>query len=231
MTNLTLIDGLKRQRIQEAFMSGALRIVVATVAFGLGLNKTDVRAVIHYSLPRSLENYLQEIGRAGRDGQAAFCHLFLDDLDFQRLRSLCFADGIERSAIASIVRQLFVPTATSIDSTTNTTTSSCSAAAAASCSAPTDPASPASTQRFVAFAVDIKSRELDMKAEVMETLLTYLQLAEPNALQLLPWAPCTGVLHFHGVHPDRLANTNLMIKTIKSLGKETRYVSLSLSLT
>ncbi len=59
-------------------MSGRLRIVVATVAFGMGLNKSDVRAIIHYNLPKNFESFVQEIGRAGRDGHSAYCHVFID---------------------------------------------------------------------------------------------------------------------------------------------------------
>lgn len=57
---------------------GKLRIVVATVAFGMGINKSDIRGIIHYNLPKTFEHYVQEIGRAGRDGLPARCHLFLD---------------------------------------------------------------------------------------------------------------------------------------------------------
>lgn len=84
-----------RKRLQQRFTFNQLRIIVATVAFGLGVNKPDVRGIIHFHLPRSLENYLQEIGRAGRDGQQAFCHLFLDVADYIRLRSLAFTDGLD----------------------------------------------------------------------------------------------------------------------------------------
>lgn len=58
--------------------SGKVRIVVATVAFGMGINKNNLRAVIHYNMPASFERFVQEVGRAGRDGLPAHCHLFLD---------------------------------------------------------------------------------------------------------------------------------------------------------
>lgn len=67
-----------RKSIQEAFMSGDLKIVVATIAFGMGINKADIRAVIHYNMPNNFERYVQEVGRAGRDGESSHCHLFLD---------------------------------------------------------------------------------------------------------------------------------------------------------
>lgn len=67
----------ERRRVQQAFMQGRLRMVVATVAFGMGLDRPDVRAVLHLGLPPSFESYVQAIGRAGRDGKPAHCHLFM----------------------------------------------------------------------------------------------------------------------------------------------------------
>jgi len=63
------MDGAERDRVQAAFLGGDLEVIVATIAFGMGVDKPDVRTVVHTGLPGSLEGYYQEIGRAGRDGE------------------------------------------------------------------------------------------------------------------------------------------------------------------
>jgi hypothetical protein len=95
-----------KAKVQSQFMEGKLRILVATIAFGMGLNKVDVRAVIHLNIPRSFEQYVQEIGRAGRDGKPALCHVFFNEEDVVRHRSLVHADGVDLHQVSLLVKKL-----------------------------------------------------------------------------------------------------------------------------
>ncbi|KAI8501981.1 ATP-dependent DNA helicase Q4 [Branchiostoma belcheri] len=99
----------QRRQIQKRFMAGELRVVVATVAFGMGLDKSDVRAIIHYNMPKSFENYVQEIGRAGRDGKPSHCHLFLnaDGSDLCELRRHTYGNSVDRTTVKKLLRKVF----------------------------------------------------------------------------------------------------------------------------
>jgi ATP-dependent DNA helicase RecQ len=87
------MDAVERRKAQDAFASEEVDVVVATVAFGMGIDRSDVRVVIHAAMPKSIEHYQQETGRAGRDGLEAECVLLYSAADVMRWESL-----IEKSA-------------------------------------------------------------------------------------------------------------------------------------
>lgn len=101
----------ERERVQNAFMGGEAPIVVATNAFGMGVDKPDIRAVVHAGVPRSIEAYYQEIGRAGRDGLPSRCVMVWQPRDFQVQRFLIQRDHAERRDVERIVAALAAPAA------------------------------------------------------------------------------------------------------------------------
>jgi len=131
----------KRSAVQDWFMNSTDAIVVATIAFGMGIDKSDIRYVYHYNLPKSLENYSQEIGRAGRDGKGSICEMLACGSDVTVLENFTFGDTPDSASISAVTDRVL-----------------------------------ANSSDFD-ISVSELSRAHDMRPLVVETLLTYLELA------------------------------------------------------
>jgi ATP-dependent DNA helicase RecQ len=100
------IKSSEKRRIQESFLAGEIRVICATNAFGMGVDKDNVRLVIHGDIPGSLENYIQEAGRAGRDRLPAECVLLYDEADIERQFRLGALSQLSLKDIQQILRGL-----------------------------------------------------------------------------------------------------------------------------
>lgn len=97
------MTGEDRRRVQEDFAQDRLQVVVATVAFGMGIDRSNVRCVIHTAMPKSIEHYQQETGRAGRDGLEAECILFYSQADVMRWEGLIARSAEEAEKPAEVI--------------------------------------------------------------------------------------------------------------------------------
>ena len=100
------MDNEKREQIQNKFMDGSLACIVATIAFGMGIDKKDIRRIIHYDLPKSIENYSQEIGRSGRDGKPALCEVLANRDNIHILENFIYGDTPEKNSIYQLLQTI-----------------------------------------------------------------------------------------------------------------------------
>lgn len=96
----------KRSRTQEAFMEGRTPIICATIAFGMGIDKSDIRYIYHYHMPKGFESYMQEIGRAGRDGAPSVCELLACPDDATTLENFVYGDTPDSVSLRELLDEL-----------------------------------------------------------------------------------------------------------------------------
>lgn len=96
----------RRRQIQNEFMAGKRNCIVATIAFGMGVDKSDIRHVIHYNIPKSLEAYAQEIGRAGRDGKPATCTILANKQTVNTLENFVYGATPDTSNIVALIQAI-----------------------------------------------------------------------------------------------------------------------------
>jgi ATP-dependent DNA helicase RecQ len=142
----------RRHAAQDAFMTGRIDTIVATIAFGMGIDKADIRGVYHYNLPKTLENYAQETGRAGRDGQPSVCELLACADDRITLENFTYGDTPTPEALRTLLDEIFSPGAS--------------------------PACRKSGQRQGEFDLSLYelAQATDIRPLVIETVLTHLEL-------------------------------------------------------
>lgn len=166
----------ERARIQQLFAQGSLKAVVATVAYGMGLDNSHVTAVVHAGIPRSVEDLVQQVGRAGRGRPAGrkqeqpppLSFVYVDDAEFLRLRSLARADGAEEEQVQRLLR--IALGLTESPARLGPPQGRTRAAALRSSEAGAGVAA-----RWCLLSADQLAPHLDMKRESIETLLAFLQ--------------------------------------------------------
>ncbi|CAH2091134.1 unnamed protein product [Euphydryas editha] len=166
------MSAAQRRKIQKHFMDGSLKIIVATVAFGMGINKPDIRCIIHYNMPPSFESYVQEVGRAGRDGQPAFCHVFMSENtnDKDELLKHIYANSIDRPVIRKLLQKVFIP---------------CKCISSECLSNKTSKKSQRCEGHEVGIPIDDTVEELDLPSENIATLLCYVELHHKHYIKVL----------------------------------------------
>ena len=182
----------RRQMVQEDFSTGKVRILVATVSFGMGINKSNVAAVIHLHLPASIEQFIQESGRAGRNGQDANVHVVVSESTLYYQRSLIYANHITKRHILAFGKILRPSLKRRRDS---------------------DQSTP-----YIYIQINEFIAELGLNKETLLEILNYFE--QRSLISNISVSPLNVNISFHKTQPEELSNKYAIISHILTTGKK-----------
>jgi ATP-dependent DNA helicase Q4 len=210
------LDYCQRTATEEAFAQGQLRVVVATVAFGMGIDISSVQAVVHSAVPRSLEEYVQQVGRAGRDGREALCCAFLNDDDFFSLRSLAYSGVVELSGVRAVLEALFSPTGAAQGAAPRRKAAGKKRKAAdgEDDEEEGEEAAAAAGVQYGVLPSRRVSTEVDMSEDSIEAVLSYLEADDPCYVRILPKTAVSAKVSFYAAAPEALAAEHPVVAAV-----------------
>lgn len=188
------LEDNKRTKVQEDFITGRIRIIVATIAFGMGIDKADIKGVVHLHMPYSLEHFIQESGRAGRNGSEANVHVFISEASLYFQRALIYSSHVTKKQIIKLVKILSPSTLKrSRDSAT--------------------PQGP-----LLHLKIDETCEDMCLDKERILCILYHLQ--SKSVISSVAVHPITLTIGFHKTSPDQLAEKFSIISHILTTGKK-----------
>jgi len=196
------MDADQRSKSQSMFDRGLAKVIVATVAFGMGVDKSDIRQIIHSSIPKTVENYLQETGRAGRDGLPSKCHLMVSRDDAIKGISLQHSNKLSHIQILLLLERIFA-----LDNVKTTAESSASV----------------SIKYSTATIIEAVERDLDIPSAVIETILSILEMPPFQLLTVdgISYDTIKGKMKL-GMKEKELLQSNVLLKAIDKLNTASR---------
>ena len=189
----------QRQKIQEEFMTNKYRVIVATIAFGMGIDKQDVSAVIHLSLPHTLENYVQEIGRSGRDGKKAYCHLFLKDEDYFKTRNMTYGGFVEKNMVRTLINKLL-----------------------GQCLNPAEFDDEAEKKPIFCLKFTDILQQLDLRIETLITIVARIDHCNTNFFKLIGTSKTKCIVGFYKTQPEVLMEKSEFLSKLVTNAKKVR---------
>jgi len=211
-----------RRAVQEAFMSGQIRVVVATVAFGMGLDKPNIRTVVHFGMPKSIENYIQETGRCSRDGAPGKCIALVTPKDYKTMRWLesgAGGGGTQANVVRRLLSMLLRADAQGPWSRFNLSEE---AIALAREQAGEQAAAGAGSFKPYCIAFDEKeaAREMNCSHDELHSVLAHLSRHARGQVALLSNFPTKIKLRFFRTDPAELAQEDALLRKVMPLAKK-----------